>query len=202
MVRVKICGITSLADARLAVDAGAFAIGFNFHPPSPRFIEPEQAASIGVALPERILRVGVFVDRPRAEVEDIVRVARLSAIQFHGAESIGDCNGWSVPVIKVGRIRARADVERLSAYPVELILADAYVEGLHGGSGVRFDWSLLEGVDRRRLILAGGLTADNVAQAVRAVRPYAVDVASGVEASPGIKDPEKVRGFIQHANAA
>ncbi len=202
MVRVKICGVTSLRDARCAVEAGAFAIGFNFHPPSPRYIEPEAAGRIAAALPPEVWRVGVFVDRERSEIERIAATAGLSAIQLHGAEAPGLCLDWAIPVIKAGRVRERTDVERLAAYPVELILVDAYVEGVHGGTGVRFDWRLLEGVERKRLILAGGLTPENVAEAVRTVRPFAVDVASGVEVSPGVKDPEKVKRFIHHAQTA
>lgn len=202
MVRVKICGVTSVEDAQIAVDAGAFAVGFNFHPASPRLVSPENAAAIGATLPNEVWRVGVFVDRDRAGVERIARDARLTALQFHGDESPDFCRGWTLPVIKAARIRVRADVEKLLEYPVELTMVDAYVEGTHGGTGVRFDWSLLEGVEQRRLILAGGLTPENVADAVRAVRPWAVDVASGVEARPGVKDPEKVRRFIHNAKTA
>lgn len=200
--RVKICGITSVAEATAAIEAGAFALGFNFHRSSPRYIEPSRAAVIGAALPSSVLRVGVFVDRHRGEVAEIARSAGLTALQFHGGESPDYCRGWDLPVIKVARVRTRADVDALGAYQVEFTLVDAYVEGVHGGTGARFDWSLLENVDRTRLILSGGLTPENVAAAVRAVRPFAVDVASGVEASPGIKDLEKVRRFIHHAETA
>lgn len=202
MVRVKICGVTSVEDALAAAEEGAFAVGFNFHPPSPRYIDPEAAGAIAAAMPEAVLRVGVFVDRERRDVERIAKVARLTALQFHGAETPAQCSGWSLPVIKVGRLRSREDVIALLAYPVELLLADAYVGGVPGGTGETFDWRLLEGVDRSRIILAGGLTAENVADAVRTVRPYAVDVASGVERTPGVKDREKVREFIRHAQDA
>jgi len=202
MVQVKICGITSAEDARTAVEGGAFAVGFNFHPPSPRFIRPEQARETGLHLPSDVWRVGVFVDRPRPEVEAIAAEAGLDALQFHGDETADYCRGWKWKLIKVARVRERADVERLVLYPVELMMVDAYVEGAHGGTGARFDWSLLQGIDRQRLVLAGGLTPDNVAEAVRTVRPWAVDVASGVEASPGVKDPEKVKRFIHHAQTA
>lgn len=201
-ILVKICGITSSPDAKAAADAGAFALGFNFHPASPRFVEPDRAAEIGAALPPRILRVGVFVDRRRSEVEEIARRANLTALQFHGAETPEYCRGWELPVIRATRVRGRADVEALAAYTVEFTLVDAYVERVHGGTGVRLDWSLLEGIDRSRLILAGGLTPENVAEAVRIVRPFAVDVASGVESRPGVKDHEKVKRFIHHAETA
>lgn len=202
MTRVKICGITSAADAKVAVDAGAAALGFNFHPASPRFIEPARAREIAADLPTHIWRVGVFVDRERQAIADIAAQAGLDTIQLHGNESEELCRDWDLRVIKVARVRSRADVEKLSRYPVELMLVDAYVEGTHGGTGARFDWSLLEGVDRQRLILSGGLTPENVGEAVRTVRPWAVDVASGVEASPGVKDPEKVKRFIRHAQTA
>jgi phosphoribosylanthranilate isomerase len=202
VVRVKICGVTSPEDARLAAAAGAFAVGINFHPASPRYVEPERGAAIAAALPEHVWRVGVFVDRARADVERIAAVVGLSALQFHGAETPEYCRGWHLPVIKVARVRVRTDVEALAAYAVELILVDTYVEGVAGGTGARFDWALLEGVDRSRLVLAGGLTPENVAEAVRAVRPWAVDVASGVEARPGVKDPERVKRFIANATTA
>lgn len=202
MVRVKICGVTTAEDALLAAHAGAFAIGFNFHPRSPRCIEPAAAARIAAVLPREVWRVGVFVDRTRADLERIAAAADLTALQLHGDEPAELCRGWSMPVIKAGRVRERTDVERLLAYPVELILVDAYVEGVPGGTGARLDWSLLEGFERTRLILAGGLTPENVGEAVRAVRPFAVDVASGVEARPGHKDPDKVKRFIHHAQAA
>jgi len=202
MVRVKICGITSLADARTAIDAGAFAIGLNFHPSSPRRVEIAQARAISDGLPSDIWRVGVFVDRDRGAIEQIVREAGLTALQFHGNETPEFCRGWDVPVIKVVRARVRSDVDRLRAYPVELVLVDAYVEGTPGGTGERFDWSLLDGFERERLILSGGLNPDNVAEAVRTVGPWAVDVASGVESRPGVKDPEKVKRFIRDAQAA
>jgi phosphoribosylanthranilate isomerase len=202
MVRVKICGVTSLADARVAVEAGAFALGFNFHPASPRSVDPERARAIAAELPEHVWRVGVFVDRERDAIEEIAARVGLSALQLHGTETPEFCRGWSLPVIKAARVRTRADVDRLLQYPVELVLVDAYVEGVHGGTGARFDWSFLDGVEKSRLVLAGGLTPENVAEAVRTVRPYAVDVASGVEAGPGIKDPEKVKRFIRHAQTA
>lgn len=202
MVRVKICGVTSVEDARVAVDAGAFALGFNFHPASRRCVSPQTAAAIGAELPDEIWRVGVFVDRDRESVARIAAEAGLTVLQFHGAESPEFCRGWKLPVIKAARIRDRADVQRLLEYPVELAMVDAYVEGAHGGTGVRFEWGLLEGFEHRHLILAGGLTAENVAEAVRTVRPWAVDVASGVEARPGVKDAEKVRRFIHNAQTA
>lgn len=202
MVRVKICGITTLEDATCAVDAGATAIGFNFCDRSPRYLAPATARAIGRDLPAEVWRVGVFVTTPRDEVARIIDTAGLTAVQFHGNESIASCRNWPCPVIKAFRVRGRADVAAALAYPVDFVLADTYVEGTLGGTGTRFDWTLLQGCDCSRLFLAGGLTPATVADAVRQVRPYAVDVASGVERAPGIKDHEKVRQFVIHAQNA
>ena len=201
-MRVKICGVTSLADATMAVKAGAGAIGFNFYPPSPRCVAPESAAAMARELPLAVWRVGVFVDQPRDVVERVIATAGLTVLQFHGDESAAYCCSWPLPVIKAVRVRSRADVQRAVAYPVDFVLLDAYVEGAAGGTGKSFDWTLLGECARSRLILAGGLTAANVADAVRRVRPYGVDVASGVECRPGVKDPEKVRRFIASAQNA
>lgn len=202
MVRVKICGVTSVADAQAAVAAGALAVGFNFHPSSPRRVAPELARAIARSVPPQIWRVGVFVDRPRRDVEALIEAAGLSVLQFHGSESPAFCRGWRLPVIKAVRVRTQADVVAAKEYAVDFVLADAYVEGAAGGTGTAFNWALLEGMDRSRLILAGGLTPANVGAAVRQVRPYAVDVASGVEREPGKKDPQKVREFITNAQTA
>ncbi len=202
MVRVKICGITSIGDAECAVGAGADAIGLNFYRGSPRCVAPATARAIAERLPAAICRVGVFANMERSEIEAIVETAGLSAVQLHGEEPPELCAGWRVPVIKAFRVRARRDIERISEYCVDFVLLDAYQEDALGGTGVRFDWSLLDSVDRRRLILAGGLTPENVSEAVRRIRPFAVDVASGVERAPGIKDPEKVRRFVANAKTA
>jgi phosphoribosylanthranilate isomerase len=202
-VKVKICGVTSVADALHAVRAGADLIGLNFHPRSPRSVSPEQAAEIAAALPRGVGRVGVFVDLPRARVEQISAQVGLDALQFHGDESPADCAGWSQQTIRAVRVR---DSQTLGAagrdYAVDWLLADAYVEGMPGGTGTRVPLEWLDGVERERLILAGGLTAETVADAIRIVRPAAVDVASGVESAPGIKDPEKVERFIANARMA
>jgi phosphoribosylanthranilate isomerase len=201
-MKVKICGVTSPADARCAADAGAWAIGLNFHPPSPRYVAPGRAREIVAEVPSAVWRVGVFVDAERRTVEAAVSAGFLHALQFHGDEPPDFCRGWSLPVIKAVRAREATDVKRVMDYPVDFVLVDAYVEGRPGGTGVTVDWDVLEGVDRSRLILAGGLTPETVAAAAQRIRPFAVDVASGVESAPGVKDHEKVRQFIANAQTA
>jgi phosphoribosylanthranilate isomerase len=202
MVKVKICGVTNAADAAFAVNAGADAIGLNFHPPSPRCIDARTAEEIVREVPRGVCRVGVFVDAARSRVEDLAARLSLDALQFHGGEDADYCRGWSQKVIKAVRVQSAQSLARTSLPAVAFILADAYVEGLPGGTGRRVPLGWLEGVDRERLILAGGLDADNVAEAVRLVRPAGVDVASGVESAPGRKDPEAVRRFIANAKNA
>lgn len=199
---VKICGITNLDDARVALDAGAWAIGLNFFPGSVRYIEPAKAGGIRAALPADANIVGVFVNQDRDTVASIQREVGLSLLQFHGDEPPAFCTGWSVPTIKAIRIRDRTSVASARGYAVDFILADAYVEGAYGGTGQRFDPNILQDLDRSRLILAGGLGPDNVAEAIRMLRPAAVDVASGVERAPGLKDHQLIRRFIANAHAA
>jgi len=201
-LRVKVCGITNLTDARNAVDAGAAALGFNFYSGSPRYVAPETARAIIAQLPRSVCAVGVFVDAGRDEVARTADIAALTALQFHGNEPPASCCGWSRKIIKAVRVRD-ADAARLALrYDVDFILVDAYVEGRLGGTGKRIGADLLAGFDRTRLILAGGLTPDNVADAVRSIRPYGVDVASGVETAPGQKDRDRMKRFIANAHAA
>jgi len=201
-LRVKICGITTMDDARCAVEAGAAALGFNFHAASPRFVRPEVARAIVAALPHGVCTVGVFVDEAREEVARISAAVGLTALQFHGTETPAACRGWSVKVIKAVRVRDLRAAETARLYDVDFILADAYVEGRLGGTGMRIAPEWLVGFDRGRLILAGGLTPENVSDAVRTVRPFAVDVASGVEIAPGRKDRDRMRRFIANAQSA
>jgi phosphoribosylanthranilate isomerase len=202
MLRVKICGVTSVDDALMAAEAGADAIGLNFSRRSPRRVAVDVAAAIAAALPRGVCRVGVFVDAPRDEILAIAQQIGLDAVQFHGDESADCCAGWHCKTIKAIRVRDAAALARAAAYPVDFILADAYVEGRVGGTGQRVPSEWLTGVAVDRLILAGGLNADNVAEVVRWLRPAAVDVASGVERAPGIKDPEKVGRFVSNAKSA
>jgi phosphoribosylanthranilate isomerase len=202
-VQVKICGITNRDDAMAAVDAGAAAVGLNFYPHSPRRVDIRVAAEIVHALPGSVCTVGVFVDAARAQVEAIGAHVALAALQFHGSEPPELCVGWTgKKVIKALRVRDPHAAVLARRYGVDFILADAYVEGQFGGTGQRIASDLLTDLDRTRLILAGGLTADNVAEAVRAVRPFAVDVASGVERAPGRKDWDLMRRFIANARSA
>jgi phosphoribosylanthranilate isomerase len=201
-VRVKICGITRLDDAVAAVEAGAAALGFNFVAGSPRYVRPEAVREIIAAVPRAVCAVGVFVDESRDTMTRIAEVARLTALQLHGSEVPSACRGWTPKVIKAIRVRDAHAAQLAQQYDVDFLLADAYVEGRLGGTGTRIPSEWLEGFDRRRLILAGGLTPDNVGDAVRAVRPFAVDVASGIEIEPGRKDHDQMRRFITNAQSA
>ena len=201
MTRVKICGITRIDDARAAVAAGAHAIGFIFYPPSPRYVTPERAAEIGAAIPPGIARVGVFVNRSRADLEDIAKRAQLTAIQLHGDETPELAHSLSRPVIKA--FRGEVEAMQMARYRVKGILLDGAPAGKFGGSGVTADnatAALLAG--RPDFILSGGLTVDNVASRCRDFRPGAVDVASGVEREPGIKDAALIEAFIDEVRRA
>ncbi len=203
MTRVKICGVTSVTDARMASDAGADAIGLNFVAGSPRRVSLESAAAIAAALPRSICRVGIFVDAARDDVQRIAEQIGLDAVQFHGSEGPAVCRNWPCKTIKAVRVRDQgALAAAAAAFQVDFLLADAYVAGIPGGTGTRVPVQWLAGVARERLILAGGLTPDNVVEAIRSVLPAAVDVASGVERAPGIKDPEKVERFIANVRIA
>ena len=198
MTRIKICGITHLNDALMAIEAGADALGFVFVPNTPRYIHPEQARSIIDQLPPFITTVGLFVNAEQQGIEAIADGCRLNLIQLHGDELPTLCVALSRRVIKAFRVKDESSVSRLSDYRVSAYLLDTYVKGAMGGTGKSFDWNLaLKAKSYGRIILAGGLTPDNVASAVLQVRPYGVDVSSGVEASPGRKDPAKVKAFIR-----
>jgi phosphoribosylanthranilate isomerase len=199
---VKICGITNAADADAAVAAGAAMLGFNFYPRSPRYVDPEIVRSIVETLPPNVTPVGVFVDEPAARAGAIAAVAGVRVLQFHGNEDQAYCDQFNCPIIKAVRVRDMLSVEAALRYRVNYLLVDAYVEGKMGGTGQSIAPALLEGVRRDNLILAGGLTPENVAAAVRLIRPYAVDVASGVEREPGRKDHEKMGRFVANVLAA
>ena len=202
MTRVKICGVTRVADALHAARAGADAIGLNFYPRSPRCVSVETAAEIAAALPDGIQTVGVFVDADRDRIADVAERVGLDGIQFHGDEPPELCRGWNRTTIKAVRVDGPRALAAAAEFPVDYVLADAHVVGQHGGTGRRVPLEWLVGVPNERLILAGGLTPETVAEAVRAVHPAMVDVASGVESAPGIKDPEKVERFIANARTA
>jgi phosphoribosylanthranilate isomerase len=197
---VKFCGITRLVDARAAVNAGATWLGFNFYPPSPRYIAPEKAAGIIAELPRGIVSVGVFVNEPPAVVEAIARQAGLSRVQLHGDEPPADLAALAAwQPLKALALRTSADLARLDDYPDALLLIDAPSPDF-GGSGQTGDWALAHAAAaRRRILLAGGLRPENVAEAVRQVQPWGVDVASGVESAKGIKSAELVHAFCRAA---
>jgi len=201
--RVKICGITRVEDARAAVNAGVHALGFIFHPASPRYVTPEQAGSIINSLPPFVTAVGVFVNRSKTEIDNVVGAAGLHMIQLHGQESPDDCKGHSRPVIKALRLAADQPLLGLAAYQTAGLLVEAEVSGQWGGTGIPLNWERLKKdleaetpTVRSRLVLAGGLDPQNVALAVSIVQPYAVDVSTGVEDEPGIKNHEKIKEFM------
>ncbi len=202
MVRVKICGITNEADARAAVEAGADALGFVFHPASPRCADPEVVRRIIVQMPPFVLPVGVFVDEDAKKVRDLMDGCGLVLAQLHGEETASYCEALGRPVLKAIRLRNRASFLAIAEYKgragVRGILLDAFSEQAYGGTGMTADWGLAaEAARTMPVVLAGGLTTANVERAIQQVRPYGVDVSSGVEAGPGRKDHEKVRAFIR-----
>jgi len=203
MTQVKICGLTNLQDALIAVEAGADLLGFIFYPPSPRAVTPERARGIAEAVrnagfPVRL--VGVFVSESPETVHQTLSYCRLDCAQLHGAESprtVAALMGEGIAVIKAFRVHDGVSPGEMARYRAMAYLLDAFVAGQPGGTGHTFDWQLAVRAARQfPILLAGGLTPDNVAQAVRTVRPWGVDVASGVEAAPGRKDPDQVRRFL------
>lgn len=217
MVKVKICGITNPEDARLAVEAGADALGFIFVEHTPRFVTPEQVASIIRRLPPFVTPVGVFWDHPRGHVKAVAETCGLRALQFHGDEPPEDLAGYDLPIIKTIKLPPVSTIEGLPESKVgdvgqrlryravaAALLVDTAARWSEGEAREPIEWRLaaMLGNGRVPLILSGGLTPDNVARAVEVVTPYAVDVNSGVEAAPGRKDPDKVRRFIAAARRA
>ena len=195
---MKICGVTRIEDALAAAHHGAHAIGLVFYKPSPRYVDPDTAARIVRALPPFVTPVGLFVDAPENEVREIAQRAGLQLIQFHGAETPALCARIGLPYMKAVRVRPGVDLLQYARdfESAQALLLDAYQEGLHGGTGATFDWALIPPSLPLPIVLSGGLNPDNVRDAVRAVRPWAVDVSSGVEASKGIKDEAKIAAFI------
>lgn len=203
MIKIKICGITNIEDALAAAELGADALGFNFFRESPRFIEPSRAAEIVYQLPPFVTAVGVFVNETEERIREIQAATGIHILQFHGDEPPEFCERFETRVIKAIRIRGKEDVHSAVHYKVNAVLLDGYKKGIRGGTGRTFDWSLAAyATGLKRVILAGGLTPENVADAVRTVRPYAVDTASGVEKEKGVKDYEKMKKFIIEARKA
>ena len=202
--RIKICGLTREEDVRAAVAAGADAIGFVFYPPSPRYVSFERAAELARLVPPFVSIVGLFVNPAPDFVREALAKVPLQVLQFHGDEQETNCVGFGLPYIKAARMRPGLDLLKYAAcFPgAQGLLVDAFVEG-YGGGGETFDWSLIPSELPLPLILSGGLNAGNVAEAVRCVQPWAVDVSSGVEAAKGIKDAVRIIEFVagvQHAH--
>lgn len=204
-VKIKICGITNWKDAKRAVEEGADLLGFNFYPPSPRFIEPAQARRIARRLPKRISTVGVFVNQREDVMLEIARIVALDYLQLHGDESpdVVARMGRSVSVIKAFQVRRPFRTARLNRFSANAFLLDGFSPVRRGGTGNTFEWSVARQAKQYgRIFLAGGLRPENVAAAIEFVRPYAVDVCSGVEAQPGLKDPARIRALIRAVRTA
>jgi phosphoribosylanthranilate isomerase len=199
--RVKICGITNLADAQAAIEAGADALGFNFYEKSPRFVSLETAAEISKQLPPFIMRVGVFVNAPEDFVLRAIGGCNLTMLQFHGDEPPEFCTQFGLMSMKAFRIRDEKSLEQIPNYQTDAYLLDAFSSTTLGGTGEKFNWDLAVEAQKfgKPIFLAGGLTPENVADAVKKVQPFGVDVSSGVEISPGKKDNAKLKAFIQAA---
>lgn len=208
MVKVKVCGITNLVDALKAIEFGADLLGFNFYPPSPRYISPERAQEILRELPPQVWNIALFVNEPRDKVREVLKFGCLpdgrqafEGLQFHGEESREYCRGWESRIIKAFRIKDQASLTAMDGFPADFYLLDSWAPG-YGGSGSSFPWILLQGLKADRLLLAGGLDTENVARAIQLFRPYGVDVCTGVEAKPGVKDHGKLKDFILTAKGA
>lgn len=200
---VKVCGITSVADARFAAEHGATALGFIFYAGSPRFIRPQQAALFAATVPSNVLRVGLFVNETPEAIRGIVQAVRLDVVQLHGDETPATCAELEdLRVWKGIRVSDSFDTSRLSAYQCEAFLLDTAREGSFGGTGHTFPWGkAVEAKQYGKVIVAGGLDGSNVADLIRQADPWGVDACSKLEARPGVKDPEKVRQYLEAANS-
>jgi phosphoribosylanthranilate isomerase len=201
---VKICGITRVEDGLAAARAGAHAVGLVFHPASPRLVGIERAREIVTSLPPFVTAVGLFVDAPADEVRRVLEAVPVQLLQFHGAEQPEYCGQFALPYIKAVRVKAEVDLLQYAARfrGAKGLLLDAFVDGQPGGTGSRFDWALIPSGLPLPIVLAGGLTEGNVAEAIARVRPWAVDVSSGVEREKGIKDAARIAAFIRGARHA
>jgi phosphoribosylanthranilate isomerase len=203
MLKIKICGITNLDDALAAADAGADSLGFNFYKKSPRYIDPQKAAEIIAQLPPLIMPVGIFVNEHEDRIREIQQLTCILTVQLHGDESPEFCQRFASHVIKAFQVRDKESLKAMAHYRVGAFLLDSYREGVRGGTGTTFDWHLaVVAKTFGRIILAGGLTPENVAEAVKLVQPYGVDVAGGVEKEKGIKDHAKLKKFITEVRRA
>ena len=202
MTRIKVCGITNIADARLAAEHGAWAIGLIFHEPSPRAVALPEAERIGAELKREAPEVvGVFVNRPLEEVAAIAEACELSIVQLHGDEGPAYCDEVArrtgLKIMKAVQVRDNSSIKGLKAFHVDFHMLDAYSASVRGGTGQRFDWRLAPKRWKRPIVLSGGITPENVAEGIAAIRPFAVDSASGTEAEPGRKDPAKVQALFE-----
>jgi phosphoribosylanthranilate isomerase len=202
-IRIKFCGITRPSDAAIAVALGVDALGFVFHPASPRNIEPAEARAIIRSLPAFVSAVGLFVDAPLAKVHEIVGQTGLSLVQFHGEESPAYCEAYGQTYVKAVRVKDRHSVTEAARryHGASALLLDTWHPQLAGGTGEAFDWSLVPAECSKPMILAGGLNSANVARAIREVAPFAVDVSGGIEQAKGLKDSAKMRLFVAEVNA-
>lgn len=209
--RVKICGIRTALDARVAAAAGADAIGLVFYGPSPRHVTVDEAAQVAGSLPPYVMSVGLFVDAPAQQVREVLSAVPLDLLQFHGSETPAYCAQFDKPFVQAVRVRPGVDLlqshqQSMAHRPLARgLLVDAFVPGQHGGTGQSFDWSLIPALLRGEVILSGGLTPENVGDAVRRMRPWAVDVSSGVErksGQKGVKDPRLIEQFIEEVHLA
>ncbi len=211
--RVKICGITSIEDALMAINAGADALGLNFYKPSPRYVEPEVAAEIIAQVPAFVTTMGLFANAGKQEIESVLATTPLDFIQFHGDEPVEFCESLGKPYIKAlrvgseeGGLHGQSLRNKMNEYgSARGLLLDTYKKGMPGGTGERFDWDEVPEPgpnDTQYIVLAGGLTPDNVSEAIALVRPYAVDVSGGVESAPGHKDADRIRAFLNAVRLA
>lgn len=202
MTRIKICGITRVADALAAANSGADALGLVFYDRSPRHVSLQQAAQLAAAIPPFITLVGLFVNASADEVRRVLQAIPLDVLQFHGEEEPEFCAQFGRPYLKAIRVKTGVDLVQCAAKfaGAQGLLLDAFVEGTHGGTGASFDWTLIPHNLALPVILSGGLHAGNVGESIKQVRPYAVDVSSGVEAGKGIKDAAKIAAFINEVN--
>jgi phosphoribosylanthranilate isomerase len=198
-VRIKICGITRIEDAKTAAHLGVDALGFIFVKKSPRYIEPQTAAEIIRVLPPFVSRVGVFIDETIETIVEICKIAKIDTVQLHGSESPEFCAKIPFPVIKAISVKDDTDITIIDTYVSSGILLDTWSTGMSGGTGKTFDWNIAKKACSRneRIILAGGLGPSNIEEALQSVQPYGVDINSGVEIKPGIKNPHKIRDVVR-----
>jgi phosphoribosylanthranilate isomerase len=203
MTKIKICGITNFDDALAATEAGADALGFNFYKKSPRYIEPGKAAEIIAQLPPFVVPVAIFVNEREEKIRDVMFTTGIKVLQFHGDERPEFCERFATRAIKAFQVKDKESLKHMVHYHVSALLLDSYRDGMRGGTGLTFDWHLaVVAKTFGRVILAGGLTPENVAEAVQLVQPYGVDVASGVEKKKGLKDHAKMKKFISEVRKA